>query len=64
MSVLVGRLALYLCMAGALGGLTTQFLSWKKRKGESLAPDAPLFYSRKHGRLTNRAIQFDLDRWV
>lgn len=41
-----------------------QFLSWKKRKGESLAPDAPLFYSRKHGRLTNRAIQFDLDRWV
>src|SRR5512137_1027815 len=41
-----------------------QFLRWKKRKGESLAPEAPLFYSRKHGRLTNRAIQFDLDRWV
>ena len=41
-----------------------QFLSWKKRKGESLAPNAPLFYSRKHGRLTNRAIQFDLDRLV
>jgi site-specific recombinase XerD len=41
-----------------------QFLRWKKRKGESLAPDAPLFYSRKNGRLTNRAIQFDLDRWI
>jgi len=41
-----------------------RFLIWKKRRRESLAPEAPLFYSRKNGRLTNRAVQFDLDRWV
>ncbi len=38
MSVLVGRLALYLCMAGALGGLTTQFLSWKKNEAARTWP--------------------------
>ncbi|MDD5217537.1 MAG: tyrosine-type recombinase/integrase [Candidatus Omnitrophica bacterium] len=42
-----------------------RFLIWKKRKGEGLAPEAPLFISRKKkGRLLKRAVQWDLNRWV
>jgi len=41
-----------------------RFLVWKKRKSESLAPDLPLFISRKKGRLLKRAVQRDLDKWV
>jgi len=40
------------------------FLHWKARQGEGLAPDAPLFISRKGNRISRRAIERDFDKWV
>ena len=40
------------------------FLDWKRMKDEDLAPDAPLFISRKHKRIGSRGVQHDLDKWV
>lgn len=40
------------------------FLRWKVKRDESLAFDAPLFISRKHSRISARAIQRDLTRWI
>ncbi|MCK9573042.1 MAG: tyrosine-type recombinase/integrase [Candidatus Omnitrophica bacterium] len=40
------------------------FLEWKKKKDESLSPDAPLFVSRLGNRLSHRAIQRELNKWV
>ena len=39
------------------------FLRWKRRQGQSLAPDAPVLVSRKHGRLSVRTFQRMLDKW-
>lgn len=41
-----------------------RFFFWKKRKGENLSIEAPLFVSRKGGRLRSRAVQHDLNKWV
>lgn len=40
------------------------YLKWKARRGESIELNAPLFISRKGNRLSKRAIQRDLDKWV
>ena len=40
-----------------------QYLRIKKRKKEGPVDDAPLFVSRKHNRLSVRAIQRALDKW-
>ena len=41
-----------------------QFLRFKKRKGESLAPAAPLFVSRESARLSCRQAQRDFKKWL
>ena len=38
MSVFIGRLGLYLCMAGAVGGFLTQLKSWKKAEASRTWP--------------------------
>ncbi len=43
--------------------ILTQYLRWKKRKGESLAPDGPLFMSRKGNRLSKRQIRTLSRQW-
>ncbi len=40
------------------------FLRWKAWKRESLEPDAPLFISRNHRRLSPRQVQRDLAKWL
>ena len=40
------------------------FLRWKAWKQESLEPDAPLFVSRNHRRLSPRQVQRDLAKWL
>lgn len=40
------------------------FLEWKRLNGEIIAPDAPLFISRKNRRIGSRGVQHDLDKWV
>lgn len=40
-----------------------KFLGWKKRRGESLAPDAPLFISQRKGRLATRTIRHRWAAW-
>ena len=40
-----------------------RLLSWKKRRGESLAPDAPLFVSREGHRLSTRMARTAFRRW-
>ena len=42
----------------------THFLRFKRRAGESLAPEAPLFVSREGGRLSARQAQRDFKKWV
>ena len=44
--------------------LVADFLRDKKRRQESLAPDAPLLLSRKRGRLSARSVQELLDAWA
>lgn len=41
-----------------------QFLRWKKRMGQSLTPNSPLFMSRNHRRISPRQIQRDLMKWI
>lgn len=41
-----------------------EFLSWKGVKGESLEPNTPLFLSRNHKRISKRAVQRDLKKWI
>jgi len=40
------------------------YLRFKRRRGESLAPDAPLIVSRHGRRLSGRQVQRDLKRWL
>lgn len=40
------------------------FLRFKRRAGESLAPEAPLFVSREGGRLSARQAQRDFKKWL
>ena len=40
------------------------FLRWKKAQKEPVAPDAPLFLSRNHLRISNRQVQRDLRKWL
>jgi integrase/recombinase XerD len=40
------------------------FLRWKKAQKEPMAPDAPLFLSRNHLRISNRQVQRDLRKWL
>ena len=40
-----------------------RLLAWKKRRGESLAPDAPLFVSRESNRLSLRMARTAFRRW-
>jgi len=39
------------------------YLGWKERHGQELAPDAPLFVSRKHNRLSTRQMRTMFIRW-
>ncbi len=39
------------------------FITWKKRRGESLAPDAPLFLSNEKTRLARRTIRHASQKW-
>lgn len=41
-----------------------QFLRFKRRKGESLAPAAPLFVSRESARLSCRQAQREFKKWI
>lgn len=41
----------------------TKFLDWKRRHGESLAPDAPLFVSRIHRRIATRTLRLMIRTW-
>ena len=41
-----------------------QFLRFKRRKGESLVPAAPLFVSRESARLSCRQAQRDFKKWI
>lgn len=48
----------------ALQDRLAHFLRFKRRAGESLAPDAPLFASREHSRLSSRQAQRDFKKWL
>ena len=48
----------------ALQERLAHFLRFKRRAGESLAPEAPLFVSREGGRLSARQAQRDFKKWV
>ncbi len=41
----------------------TKYLGWKATRGESLAPDAPLFVSRNHRRLSARMLREAFRVW-
>lgn len=41
----------------------TKFVAWKRAEGESLAPDAPLFLSRRKQRIALRTIRHLFHRW-
>lgn len=40
-----------------------KFFRWKRRQGEALAPDAPLFVSRKGNRLSTRQVRHAFHLW-
>jgi len=40
-----------------------KFISWKRAQGESLAPDAPLFVSRRHQRIATRTLRYMFRLW-
>ena len=42
----------------------TRFLRFKRRRGENLAPAAPLFVSRESARLSCRQTQRDFKKWL
>lgn len=48
----------------ALQERLAHFLRFKRRAGESLGPDAPLFVSREGGRLSSRQAQRDFKKWL
>ena len=48
----------------ALQDRLAHFLRFKRRAGESLSPDAPLFTSRECGRLSSRQAQRDFKKWL
>lgn len=48
----------------ALQAHLARFLRFKRRKGESLAPAAPLFVSRESARLSCRQVQRDFKKWI
>jgi len=48
----------------ALQDRLAHFLRFKRRKGESLAPAAPLFVSRESARLSCRQAQRDFKKWL
>lgn len=41
----------------------TRFLSWKKRRGQSISPDAPLFVSKKKNQISTRAMRTLFQKW-
>ena len=41
-----------------------KYLKAKKRNGEDVSMDAPLFLSRNKRRITPRAVQLNFDKWV
>jgi site-specific recombinase XerC len=41
----------------------TKFVSWKRAQGESLAPDAPLFVSRRGQRIATRTLRHMFRLW-
>jgi integrase/recombinase XerC len=47
----------------ALRAKLAKFLRWKRARGETLAPDAPLFVSRKGGRLSTRQVRHLVGVW-
>ncbi|HEU4409106.1 MAG TPA: tyrosine-type recombinase/integrase [Polyangiaceae bacterium] len=47
----------------ALRAKLAKFLRWKRARGEALAPDAPLFVSRKGGRLSTRQVRHLVGLW-
>jgi len=51
-------------LSKAIQAKIEKYLAWKNRKGEDLTIEAPLFVSRKGGRLSRRAVQWDLHLWV
>ncbi len=51
-------------MPKALQEHLTQYLRFKRRKGESLEPAAPLFVSREGTRLSSRQAQRDFKKWL
>jgi len=40
------------------------FIKWKRRKGETVLPDAPLFMSRKGNRVGQRTLQDMIENWL
>ena len=47
-----------------LQGHFKEYFRVKAKKGESLAPEAPLFVSRNNGRISARQIQRDFKKWL
>jgi site-specific recombinase XerC len=41
----------------------TKFIDWKRARGESIAPDAPLFVSRRRQRIATRTLRAMFKRW-
>jgi len=41
----------------------TKFIEWKRARGESLEPDAPLFLSRRRLRIATRTLRAMFKRW-
>src|SRR5207248_154640 len=41
----------------------TKFIDWKRVRGESLEPDAPLFVSRRRQRIATRTLRAMFQRW-
>lgn len=51
-------------LSSAIQGEIRNYLEWKRRIGEDIANEAPLFISRKHRRIGSRCVQHDLAKWV
>lgn len=50
-------------LSEALRAKLVKFLRWKRARGQSLASDAPLFVSRKGGRLSTRQVRHLVGVW-
>jgi len=53
-----------LIIPSELKRLFAEFMRWKKQHGESLAVDAPLFVSRRGTRLSIRAVNDIMKKWL